>query len=581
MPGEGEGPEVGRGDQAEAGAGPADVRGHMDAAARALATHALGSDALGSVTRALEHAFAYNPSDPHGEVAALLGRLCFQQGRYADGVRHLEAAVRARPDDAAVRHVLDRARRNCETSIERPLVPVVYTDAVAMVTPPALYLRAPEIIAPLPFDPHSPWALGSWLGRVQDAGGAVAGVVVGAVSRLIRLLGTNDEKRSAWERRKGIFGLVTLASYREWLNDHVMQDPYLPGELTAHQPPGQKRPEWTKTMPTANGSWRTDDPMEGAAFARFAQQGAQPFERFQSRVDDPRLPNPREVARLFLHRRPGQDQVLAPFLNKLYIAWIQFQSHDWFNHGENTATTGTYKIPLAADDPIRLQHGIEFLEIKKTQPDPHPSHGPAHVPERGHTLVGRLAVVRQRPGAEDRVRTGADGRLLEDGKLYLPQNLLPINPVTGIEDTGFTRNWWLGLSMFHTLFARHHNPICDGLSGLPGASVDERPAVQDGAARQRGRDGQDPHGRMDAGRPAQRQGGAGALHELVGPDRDARKPFKQRRIQQRSRSTTRVLAGSSGQAGQPWRPAPVFRGVRRRIPAARGPDRKDRHPSCG
>ena len=64
---------------------------------------------------------------------------------------------------------------------------------------------------------------------------------------------------------------------------------------------------------------------------------------------------------------------------------------------------------------------------------------------------------------EDRLRTGADGRLLAGGKLYLPDNHLPISPATGIEDSGFTRDWWVGLSMFHTLFARHHNTICAGL----------------------------------------------------------------------------------------------------------------------
>ena len=47
--------------------------------------------------------------------------------------------------------------------------------------------------------------------------------------------------------------------------------------------------------------------------------------------------------------------------------------------------------------------------------------------------------------------------------LHLPDDLLPINPLTGGEDSGFTRDWWLGLSMFHTLFARHHNTICSEL----------------------------------------------------------------------------------------------------------------------
>jgi hypothetical protein len=116
---------------------------------------------------------------------------------------------------------------------------------------------------------------------------------------------------------EGLFGPLTLGAYREWLHENVIKDPYQRGELTAHQQAAQKRPEWTRTMPTANGSWRTDDPMEGASLARFTQQGAQPFEKFQRRLDDPRLPNPREVARTFLHRKPGAAQVLAPCLNTL------------------------------------------------------------------------------------------------------------------------------------------------------------------------------------------------------------------------------------------------------------------------
>ena len=39
---------------------------------------------------------------------------------------------------------------------------------------------------------------------------------------------------------------------------------------------------------------------------------------------------------------------------------------------------------------------------------------------------------------------------------------LPVDS-TGVEDTGFRRNWWVGLSMLHTLFVREHNAICDML----------------------------------------------------------------------------------------------------------------------
>jgi hypothetical protein len=56
------------------------------------------------------------------------------------------------------------------------------------------------------------------------------------------------------------------------------------------------------------------------------------------------------------------------------------------------------------------------------------------------------------------LRSGVTGKLLvtDDG-------LLPIDPTTGMERTGFVRNWWVGLGMLHTLFAREHNAICDRL----------------------------------------------------------------------------------------------------------------------
>jgi hypothetical protein len=62
------------------------------------------------------------------------------------------------------------------------------------------------------------------------------------------------------------------------------------------------------------------------------------------------------------------------------------------------------------------------------------------------------------PATLANLRTGVDGKLKmgESGRLML-------DPVTGLELTGFTDNGWVGLSMLHALFTREHNEICDHL----------------------------------------------------------------------------------------------------------------------
>ena len=69
-------------------------------------------------------------------------------------------------------------------------------------------------------------------------------------------------------------------------------------------------------------------------------------------------------------------------------------------------------------------------------------------------------------------KTVPTGELVPDGKLYLDEDNLILDPNSIDPDnletalTGFSGNWWAGLSLLHTLFAREHNAICDHLRRL-------------------------------------------------------------------------------------------------------------------
>src|SRR5262249_35010160 len=56
--------------------------------------------------------------------------------------------------------------------------------------------------------------------------------------------------------------------------------------------------------------------------------------------------NPRAVAEHLLTRRA---LIEAPSLNLLAAAWVQFQNHDWFSHGDNPLAH-PFEVPIADGD---------------------------------------------------------------------------------------------------------------------------------------------------------------------------------------------------------------------------------------
>ena len=170
-------------------------------------------------------------------------------------------------------------------------------------------------------------------------------------------------------------------------------------------------------------------------------------------------PDPRVISKRLMTREHFQA---VEGLNLLAAAWIQFQVHDWFNH------------PPGPDDEkihIELPKDSGFANNTMSIPRTPVKHwiqtpsGP--VPAYENTVthwwdasqlygsdVATLTSLRQ-PGTPY-LRT-----VDHKGATLLP--VISINKTKRFDLTGFNRNWWVGLSLLHTLFTREHNAICDHL----------------------------------------------------------------------------------------------------------------------
>lgn len=206
------------------------------------------------------------------------------------------------------------------------------------------------------------------------------------------------------------------------------------------------------TARTADGSYNDlSEPNMGRAGMRFGRNF--PIDKTHPDYGNLFRPNPREISRKLMTRdifRPAET------LNMLAAAWIQFMVHGWMNHEQQV---GKYH-------PIPLPEGDDWhedpMKIRKTLPDS-PETGdapPTFVNTESHwwdeSQVYGSDLDRQKS-----LRTGESGKMnVKDGRLLEQEEAR----LKGIDQTGFFDNYWVGLSMFHTLFTLEHNAICDALA---------------------------------------------------------------------------------------------------------------------
>ncbi|MFD3698278.1 peroxidase family protein [Streptomyces sp. NPDC058646] len=181
-------------------------------------------------------------------------------------------------------------------------------------------------------------------------------------------------------------------------------------------------------------------------------------------------PSPREISRQLLARR---GFVPAPTLNLLAAAWIHFENHGWANHGDNEEAE-PFTVPLAADDDWERTGGSCPMRVNRTRPDPVAHTGPDSPPTYENTVTHWWDGSQIYGSDEARCRSLRTG---EYGKLRVEDGRLPADPRPGMEcldATGMNSDYWTGLSLLHTLFAKEHNAICDHLRSHHPTWADER-----------------------------------------------------------------------------------------------------------
>ena len=264
-------------------------------------------------------------------------------------------------------------------------------------------------------------------------------------------------KHKPWHELPTLLGLLKLVQFRDNLREDNLHDTAaLPtnDEVTEPQPSPDNI---HLRIRTADGSFNDlDDPKMGKANSRFGRN--MPLKYVYPDTENLMNPNPRTISRKVLGREEGKF-VPASTLNLLAGAWIQFQTHDWFFHGSDEVGE-KHRFHLEEDDPWPEEY--RPMEVKKTLADETRPAGDISGPPTYINKVTHWWDASQIYGSDqetiDKVRSHTDGKMLigQDG-------LLPLNPESGIDLAGFDDNWWVGMSLLHTIFVKEHNTLCDHL----------------------------------------------------------------------------------------------------------------------
>jgi len=211
--------------------------------------------------------------------------------------------------------------------------------------------------------------------------------------------------------------------------------------------------EEAKRARTPDGTFNDlSDPWMGAAGTGFGRNA--PASMTITHTKKLLDPDPRLISRKLMARDSFKP---AGIVNTIAAAWIQFENHNWFFHG-NGDPSKVIDIPLREGDefprnPMQIRRSIPMngKEIVDGQPAPVFANTESHWWD-GSQVYGTGS-------KQSEVRTFKDGKIKVQDDGRLPKSAHN----EGIDLTGFEDNYWAGVGILHTLFANEHNAVCDAL----------------------------------------------------------------------------------------------------------------------
>jgi len=212
--------------------------------------------------------------------------------------------------------------------------------------------------------------------------------------------------------------------------------------------------EEAKLGRTPDGTFNDlSDPWMGAAGTGFGRNA--PLNKTITHTKKLLDPDPRLISRKLMARDSFKP---AGIISTIAAAWLQFENHNWFFHG-NGEPDKVIDIPLRDGDdfpvnPMQIRRTIPMNghEIVDGEPAPPFANAETHWWD-GSQVYGTGW------NKQSEMRTFKDGKIKvqENGRLYGSAEH------EGVDLTGFEENYWAGVGLLHTLFTLEHNAVCDAL----------------------------------------------------------------------------------------------------------------------